>query len=617
MTPPGRADGTREPQSSQPMPDHRTTTRLAAIFASLFIAFPAFSETRIVLAIPGEYDELPDRIGNALDTRTTIEEEDYTAQDVLASAQADYRRVVAALYESGYYGPDVSITLDGKEASSFDPFARPEPFSEVRVTVYPGPRFTFGNTRLAPLPTGTEKPERLRSGEPAGVPAIKNSAQDGVNAWRDRGHAKADVAEQSITADHRRQKVDVDLRIAPGPQLTFGDLNLSGLDRLRPERAREIAGLPSGSVYSPEELERVGTRLRRTGVFRTVSLTEAESFGPDRRLDINAELSERKPRRFGVGAEYASVDGGRLSGFWLHRNLFGGAERFRVDGALSGIDTELDGLDYRLGATLTRPGTFNPDNDLTFALGYEFIDDPALNSERAEAEVTLLRRVNDEITVSYGLGFVAERVTDTFGTRDFRLVTFPLTGELDRRDDELNATEGYFLSATVTPFAGLAGTGSGAHLTFDGRGYRSFGADDRFTLAGRVQLGSLVGPTIQNAPSDYLFFSGGGGTVRGQPYQSLGVDQGGSISGGRSFIGVSAELRAKTTENLSLVGFYDTGFVGEDAMPGDNGDWHSGVGLGVRYDTGLGPVRFDIATPASGDDAFGQVEFYVGLGQSF
>ncbi|MWD26798.1 BamA/TamA family outer membrane protein [Aquicoccus sp. SCR17] len=599
------------------MPDYRITSRLAAVFISLFIALPAAAETRIVLAIPGQYDDLADRIGNALDTRATVQEEDYTPQDVLAAAQADYRRVVTALYESGYYGPEVSIRLDGREASEFQPFSQPGPFSEVRVTVYPGPRFVFGTTRLGPLPRGTQKPERLRSGEPAGVPAIRSSAQEGVDAWRDIGFAKAEIARQQITADHRNSRVDVDLGIAPGRRLTFGDLNITGIRRMRPERVREIAGLPSGSVFSPEEVERAATRLRRTGVFRTVSLEEAETAGPDATLDINAELAERKPRRIGVGAEYASVDGGRLSAFWLHRNLFGGAERLRVEGEVSGIDSGLGGVDYSLGATLTRPGTFNPDNDLTFRLGYEFIDDPAYNSERAEAEVSLLRRVNDEITVSYGLGLLAERVQDSFGERDLRLVTLPLTGEFDKRDDDLDARNGYYLASKVTPFAGLAGTGSGAHLTFDARGYRSFGEDDRVTLAGRLQLGSLVGPEIQNAPTDFLFFSGGGGTVRGQPYQSLGVERGGTTVGGRSFIGLSAELRAHATKKLSVVGFYDAGFIGADSMPGDDGDWHSGTGFGLRYDTGLGPVRVDVATPASGDDAFGEVAFYVGLGQSF
>ena len=61
-------------------------------------------------------------------------------------------------------------------------------------------------------------------------------------------------------------------------------------------------------------------------------------------------------------------------------------------------------------------------------------------------------------------------------------------------------------------------------------------------------------------------------------------------------------------ENIGLVGFYDIGHVGETATPTEGGDWHAGTGLGVRYNTGIGPIRLDIGTPASGDDAFGEVQ---------
>jgi translocation and assembly module TamA len=37
----------------------------------------------------------------------------------------------------------------------------------------------------------------------------------------------------------------------------------------------------------------------------------------------------------------------------------------------------------------------------------------------------------------------------------------------------------------------------------------------------------------------------------------------------------------------------------------------------VRYNTGIGPIRLDIGTPANGDDAFGSVQVYIGIGQAF
>ena len=136
-------------------------------------------------------------------------------------------------------------------------------------------------------------------------------------------------------------------------------------------------------------------------------------------------------------------------------------------------------------------------------------------------------------------------------------------------------------------------------------------------LAGRAQLGALVGPDILDTPPDFLFYSGGGGTVRGQPFQSLFVDLGGGRGiGGRSFVGVSGELRAKVTDRISLVGFADAGYIGEESFYDGSGAWHSGAGVGLRYDTTVGPIRLDVAGPVSGSTGDG-VQVYIGIGQAF
>jgi translocation and assembly module TamA len=151
-----------------------------------------------------------------------------------------------------------------------------------------------------------------------------------------------------------------------------------------------------------------------------------------------------------------------------------------------------------------------------------------------------------------------------------------------------------------------------------GRIYRSFGDDDRFTLAARGQFGAVIGADAQDLPASYLFYSGGGGTVRGQPYQSLAVDLGGGNEiGGTTFVGAQLEARVGVTDTIGVVGFYDTGFVGADELSLDNGEWHSGAGLGIRYNTGIGPIRFDVATPTSGSSAGNRVEIYIGIGQAF
>lgn len=165
----------------------------------------------------------------------------------------------------------------------------------------------------------------------------------------------------------------------------------------------------------------------------------------------------------------------------------------------------------------------------------------------------------------------------------------------DRRDRPTNAASGFYLDAEIKPFLGFDTTDSGVRATFDGRLYRSIGAPGRIVLATRVQAGAVLGADLLDTPRDELYFSGGGGTVRGRPYRSLGVPITKGIGpefliGGTYFLAGSAEIRAIVTKRIGLVGFIDAGRVGVNGFFDDIGDWHAGAGPGLRYDTirGLG-----------------------------
>ena len=156
-------------------------------------------------------------------------------------------------------------------------------------------------------------------------------------------------------------------------------------------------------------------------------------------------------------------------------------------------------------------------------------------------------------------------------------------------------------------------------LTLDARKYFGFGEDNNTVLATRAQFGTLAGPDSDSAPPDYLFFAGGGGSVRGQPYQALGIGEiDDTVIGGTSYLALSGEIRRHVRGNFDAVVFYDAGFVGDDAFFQGEGSWLTGAGLGLRYNTGFGPLRADVAFPISGtpDDAPG-FQIYIGIGQAF
>jgi translocation and assembly module TamA len=578
----------------------------------------AYAADVTLQGVPQDSDLYARLSGGSLLIEQTSDEVTPSSQEILAAAQADYGRLLAVLYDNGYFGPVVTITVDGVDAASIAPVQPPRTISRAVITVDTGPEFRFGKASITPVAPGTELPDGFASGQTARLSTLKETVAAGVDGWRAQGHAKAALAEQSLTARHAERSINADLRLAPGPLLRFGPLGVTGNSGVRTDRILDIAGLPVGEVYSPDELRLAANRLRRTGAFSAVALLEAERIGPNDTLPITAQITEAPLRRFGFGAELGSLEGLTLSSFWMHRNLLGGAERLRIEGEIEGIGGNSGGEDYRLSARFERPATFNEDTNFYAFAQIEQLDEVNFFSRQLDLETGIERIASEERTYTLGVGLRSAETRDAFGENRYTLLTLPLGAEFDYRDDKLNAQNGYYLQANVTPFVAISGSDNGLRSYVDARAYRTFGTARPVTFALRGQLGSVYGPDLSTAPADYLFYSGGGGTVRGQPFQALGVDLGNdNVVGGRSFLGVAAEARIGITDTIGLVGFVDGGYIGEEEFFDGSGVWHSGAGLGLRYQTGIGPIRLDIAVPTSGPDTDENFQVYIGIGQSF
>ncbi|MRX49818.1 BamA/TamA family outer membrane protein [Paracoccus sp. S-4012] len=579
---------------------------------------------RLDFRIHGDDGELETRLRNASLLTAALRDRRFTGQDLLAAARADYARLLGNLYDEGYYDAVIDITLDGGEAAQVAPLDAPDTISQVIVSVRPGTRFTFSRAGIAPVAPGTDLPEGYRAGEIAGTGVIRDAARSAVTGWRQQGHAKAETGDTDIVADHLRYSVDSRIAMAPGPVVTFGRMHVTGLDRLREKRLREIAGFPERHQFDPDFLEAVRDRLRRSGVFSAVTLEEADALGPGNSMDVALTVVENRPRRIGAGIEASNTDGVALSGYWLHRNLWGGAERFRIDARVSDIGSGTSDSDQSLSFRLDRPATFHRDLTAYLAAGVERLREEDYDSNVAFVRAGVDYYRSDTLSGGVGVEYRYQEVTDDTGTTEFQTVSLPLTGIWDRRDSETDPKQGFWMSAELAPFAGLdTTTGSGVRGVLEGRAYRSFGAEERLTFAGRARLGTVTGPEIIETPRDYLFYSGGGGTVRGQPFESLGVEvipgpNGPIRTGGMSLAVVNAEARFQVREKIGVVGFADYGKVWEEGGFGGGSGWHAGAGLGVRYLTPIGPIRLDVAGPVGGEPDTGDgVQVYLGIGQAF
>nr|WP_241741441.1 BamA/TamA family outer membrane protein [Gemmobacter straminiformis] len=593
---------------------------IAAACAALFAAQPALALDRIDFLTPGAADDLASALRASSLLLISQSDDQTNAQDLFAAAQAEYAQLLGTLYAAGHYSGVIHILIDGREAASIAPLDAPRRIDVIRVTVEPGPAFRFSRATVAPLARGTTLPDDFRTGGIARSGSIRSAAAAGVEGWRKRGHAKAGVAGQDITANHASALLSASIALDPGPRLRFGPLVIKGQERMRPERIRAIAGLPSGETFSPAELDLAATRLRRTGVFKSVSLAESDTITAPDLLPITATVVEEKTRRYSLGAEVASLDGVTLSGYWMHRNLLGGAERLKVYGEIGNLGAQSSGTDYNLGVTLDRPATFTADTTVGLRAEIGHVDDLDYSADLASVGLTATQIFSTELTARTGFSYDFSKGRDTVSAFEFRNVSLPLGFTWDRRDDATDATRGFFVDAEAKPFLGFGTTDSGVRFTWDARAYHSF-ATGRITLAARIQGGAIYGASLLGTPRDALFYSGGGGTVRGQPYQSLGVNvlrinNQTSRIGGSYFLGSQLEARLGVTKKIGIVGFYDYGQIGVDGFFTDQSRSHSGAGIGFRYDTGFGPIRLDIAKPVGGTTD-GGVQIYVGLGQSF
>jgi translocation and assembly module TamA len=87
--------------------------------------------------------------------------------------------------------------------------------------------------------------------------------------------------------------------------------------------------------------------------------------------------------------------------------------------------------------------------------------------------------------------------------------------------------------------------------------------------------------------------------------------------GGRSSLVLNLEARVKVTDTIGLVPFVDAGSYYETNVPQLGHRLFYGAGLGLRYYTGFGPLRLDLATPFYKRRADSWVQVYISLGEAF
>ncbi|MCC0029768.1 MAG: outer membrane protein assembly factor [Brucellaceae bacterium] len=548
---------------------------------------------------------------------------------LLARAKGDYRRIMAALYNQGHYGGSISITLNGRQAAEIEPGTEFQGRTLVAITVDPGPAFAFGeaaisNTAPPPLTRDDIVDDPASAGFAPGLiakaGAVRRAGELASDAWRQQGYPKATVAERNVAANHPSSLLNVRMHLDPGPHATYGPVDVEGNERMIAAFIARQAGLLPGQEYDPDDIERAIKRLNRLGVFTVVKVQEADEVGPDGTLPFTVTVQEKPLRRIGAGVTFSTVDGAGAEAYWLHRNLFGRAESLKLTGSIGGIGETFayDEFDYFLGATFRKPGFTHPDTDLTADVHARREFNDTYLETSVGASLGLERFVSDNLTLRGGFRLDYARFQDAFGVRHF--LTSGIYGGLhyDNRDSKSEPTRGVYFDAELYPYYEWQFGNFAARFEAEGRTYYALDADKRYVLAGRLKLGTILGPSVAQTPPSQLFFAGGGGSVRGYAYNNIGVPgPAGTTIGGLSLVEGSGEIRARFTDTIGAAAFVDFAAVGSRAYPDFANAVKVGAGIGLRYYTALGPIRLDFAVPLNrgpGDPSFG---VYAGIGQSF
>lgn len=576
----------------------------------------------VTLTVQGGDEDLREIVEDASSLVADRERPVSGSLGLIAKARSDREQLIAALYREARYDGVVVVTIAGRPIDEIEPDAQfaGEPVPVV-VTVEPGSVFTFGTVRLAGDAAGLD-PARfgLVGGARAGSDVILKAEADVVRVLKDEGRPLAAISGRDVVADHETRTLDVTLEVAAGPVAPYGQTTVEGAETVDPAFTAMMAGLEPGRTYSPEEVEDARQRLVDLGVFSSVGVREAGALDASGAIPIQVEVSERKHRYFGVGATVSNTEGLGIEGYWGHRNLFGRAEKLRVEGSISRIgDTSQFGkLNYNAAVMFEKPGVLGPASKFYANVRGVFEHPQAYDRFSIKSASGLEYQFGKVHTVSGELAVEWSKVEDALNPGGVRhlLVSIPLQYVFDNRDSRLDPKRGFRVLAYAEPTHDFENGATFVKFRGEASAYRAVDDAGRFVFAARAAAGSIVGASLAEVPADRRFYAGGGGSVRGYAYQGVGPKDGGTPTGGLSYVEGSVELRVAINDTFGVVPFIDVGTVSTSSTPSLS-NLKAGAGVGIRYLTPFGPLRVDAAVPLNrgpGDPQFG---IYAGIGQAF
>lgn len=534
--------------------------------------------------------------------------------------QADLDRIATALRESGHYQASIAheILLDGERLT-------------IVLTIDEGPRVVVETVTLefADFAATESEEAELRNEVPLvpGATFTQQHYDEGrdrlVLALQRRAFAYAQV-EKGAVVDTGTNEAAVRYRLTRGRSAVFGSTDIAGTEHVAERLVRREVEFRTDEPYDPTKLDATQARIFGLRLFRSVTVRPTNLAARSGVVDVGVTVVEGPPRELLAGIGYGLEDGVRGQLRWQHNDFFGGGRQlgFRLKG--SQIEQAFEG-EFR------QPYFLHPQQTFIAPLTQLRDDEPGYTLRQIRFAPRVERKLLPRLRVALGYNVEYDDLSDVPGSTVARLeggredyvargLLSSLTGVVERNTtaDLLDPREGSIVNLTVEQAGGpWQGAYSFYTASIDAKKY--WPLPGKRTFAARLRLGTGDGfGQSRDLPLFRRFYAGGIASTRGYDRHMLGpLNDGDEPVGGRTLLEGSAELRTPIYGNFGGVLFFDVGEVRRKPASLTVGDLQFGAGVGVRYQTIVGPLRVDLGFPFEAPPGEPSWQVHFSIGQAF
>lgn len=551
------------------------------------------SANQVDIRMEGDY---PDLLQNA---RAFVGDvEDHDRSSLRRYGDTVEERIQRALRALGYYDPTISRELqDGDPPMLVMTVTPGEPVRVVsREVTITGPA-SDDPEFSAPFPRQPAVGDVLNHGQ-------YESLRQAISSRASRlGYFDGQFEERRLAVNPQTREAEIRLRFASGERYRLGEVTFNEDHVFEPSFLRRFVQFEPGTLYHADKVANLSSDLSNSGYFSQALVTAPPNEAVDRVIPVSARVSEREPRSLGVGVGYSTDVGPRFRGNWEEHWI-------NAQGHRRGADTELSGPRQNLTGWYEIPLDPPMTDSLRFGVGYQREDIEDVESDRFSVGTQWKHEMDNDWTRILSLRWERERFNigdSESGTT--RLLLPGVSFSKLESDSPIDPSRGYRLGLEVT--GGLRevfSTVDVLQVTTQAKGLITLADNHRFL--GRIDVGAVATNDYSAIPPSLRFFTGGDQSVRGYGYETLTPeDSDGAGVGGRYKLVGSVEYQYEVVDNWRIATFVDKG----NAIDNLADPLATGVGVGVRWISPVGPLRLDIARGL--DDEFGggwRIHFSMG-----